>query len=44
MKMLKHYHMHDCKSMNTPVEKNFSLSLDMCLKTLDVKPQKIRIF
>ena len=30
--MLKHYHMQDCKSMDTPVEKNLSLSLDMCPK------------
>ena len=28
--MLKRYHMHDCKPMDTLVEKNFSLSLDMC--------------
>ena len=29
-KMLKHYHMHDFKPMDTPVERNLSLSLDMC--------------
>ena len=34
-KMLKRYHMHDCKPMDTPVENNLSLSLDMCPKTLD---------
>ena len=36
-KMLKHYHMHGCKLMDTPVEKNLSLSLDMCLKTPNEK-------
>ena len=30
--MLKCYHMHDCKPMNTLVEKNLSLNLDMCPK------------
>ena len=31
-KMLQRYHMHDCKPMDTPIERNFSLSLDMCPK------------
>ena len=32
-KMLKCYHMHDCKPMDTSVERNLNLSLDMCPKT-----------
>ena len=32
-KMLKRYHMHNCKPMDTPVERNLSLSLDMCPKS-----------
>ena len=26
-KMLQHYHMHDCKPMDTPVERNLSIVL-----------------
>ena len=36
-KMLKRYHMHDCKPMDAPVERNLSLSLDMCPKTPEEK-------
>ena len=38
-KMLKRYHMHDYKPMDTPVEKNLSLSLDICPKTPNEKEQ-----
>ena len=37
--MVKRYHMHDCKPMDTPVEKNLSLSLDMCPKMPNKKEQ-----
>ena len=40
-KRLKHYHMHDCKPMDTPIEKNLSLSLDMCPKTLDENEKNV---
>ena len=36
-KMLKRYHIHDCKPMDTPVERNLSLNLDMCPKTPEEK-------
>ena len=32
-KMLQRYQMHDCKPMDTLVERNLSLSLDMCPKS-----------
>ena len=35
-KMLRRYHMHDCKPVDTHLEKNLSLSLDMRPK----KPNK----
>ena len=38
-KMLKCYHMHDCETLDTLVEKNFSLSFDMCPKTPNEKEQ-----
>ena len=41
-KMLKHYHMHDCKPMDTPIERNLSLSLDMCPKTLEDKRTNVQ--
>ena len=34
-KMLQHYQMHDCKLMDTLVERNLRLSLDMCPKLLE---------
>ena len=37
--MLKNYHMHDCKYMDTLIEKNLSLSLDMCPKMPNEKEQ-----
>ena len=40
-KMLKRYYMHDFKPMNTPVERNLSLSLDMCPKSLEEKEKKL---
>ena len=36
-KMLKRYHMYDCKPLDTLVEKNLSLNLDMCPKTPNEK-------
>ena len=42
-KMLKCYHMHDCKPMDTPVERNLSLSLDMCPKSPEEKRQMSKI-
>ena len=42
-KMLKHYHMHDCKPMDTLVERNLSLSLDMCPKTPEEKGKMSKI-
>ena len=41
--MLMCYHMHDCKPMNTPVEKNLSPSLDMCPKTPNKKEQMTKV-
>ena len=37
--MVKRYHVHDCKPMDTPVEKNLILSLDMCPKMPNKKEQ-----
>ena len=42
-KMLKRFHMHDCKPMDTPVERNLILSLDMCPKTSEEKAQMSKI-
>ena len=42
-KMLKCYHMHDWKPMDAHVEKNLSLSLDMCLKTPNEKEQMSKV-
>ena len=41
--MLKRYHMHDCKPMDTPDERNSNLSLDMCPKTFEEKGQMSKI-
>ena len=35
--------MHDCKPMDTLVEKNLSLSLDMCPKTPNEKEQMSKV-
>ena len=35
--------MHDCKPMDTPIERNFSLSLDMCLKSIEEKEQMSKV-
>ena len=35
--------MHDCKPMDTHVEKNLSLSLDMCPKTHDKNEQMSKV-
>ena len=42
-KMLKCYHMHDCKPMDTPIEKNLNLSLDMCSKLPNEKEQMSKV-
>ena len=42
-KMLKHYHMHDCKLMDTHVEKNLSLSLDMYPKMPNEREQMSKL-
>ena len=42
-KMLQRYHMHDCKPMDTTVERNLSLSLDMCPKSLEEKEQMSKV-
>ena len=42
-KMLKRYHMHDCKPMDTPIERNLSLSLDICSKTPKEKEQMSKV-
>ena len=42
-KMLQHYHMHDCKPMDTPIERNLSLSLDMCPKSPEEKEQMSKV-
>ena len=42
-KMLKCYHMHDCKPMDTLVEINLSLSLYMCPKSPEEKGQMSKI-
>ena len=42
-KMLKCYHMHDYKPMDTPIEKNLSFSLDMCPKTPNEKEQMSKV-
>ena len=38
-KMLQRYHMHDCKPMDTPIERNLSLNLDMCPQLVEEKEQ-----
>ena len=38
-KMLQRYHMHDCKPMDTLIERNLSLSLNMCPKSCEEKEQ-----
>ena len=35
--------MHNCKSIDTPVAKNESLSLDMCPKTQDEKEKMAHV-
>ena len=42
-KMLKRYHMHDFKPMDTLVEKNLSLSLNMCPKMPNEKEQMSKV-
>ena len=34
--------MHDCKPMDTPIERNLSLSLDMCPKSAEEKEQMFK--
>ena len=42
-KMSKRYHMHDYKPMDTPIERNLSLNLDMCPKSLEEKGRMSKI-
>ena len=35
--------MHDCKPMNTSIERNLSLNLDMCPKTVEEKEQMSKV-
>ena len=42
-KMLQRYQMHDCKPMDTPFERNLSLSLDMCPKSPEKKEQMSKV-
>ena len=42
-KMLKRYHMHDCKPMDIPVERNLNLSLYMCPKSPKEKEQMSKV-
>ena len=42
-KMLKRYHMHDCKPMNILVEKNLSLSIDICPKAPNGKEKMSKV-
>ena len=42
-KMLQRYHMHDCKPMDILVERNLSLSLNMCPKLLEKKEQMSKV-
>ena len=42
-KMLQRYHMYDYKPMDTPIERNSSLSLDMCPKSLEEKEQMSKV-
>ena len=42
-KMLKRYHMHDCKPMDTPIERNLNLSLDICPKLPEEKEQMSKV-
>ena len=34
--------MHDCKPMDTPVERKLSLNLDMCLKSVEEKEKNVQ--
>ena len=42
-KMLQRYHMHDYKPMDTPIERNLSLNLDMCPKSPEEKEQMSKV-
>ena len=35
--------MNDCKPMDTPVERNLSLNLDMCPKSIEEKEQMSKV-
>ena len=37
------YHMHDYKLMDTPIERNMSLSFDMCPKSTEEKGQMSKV-
>ena len=42
-KMLQRYHMHDCKPMDTPIERNLSLNLDICPKSIEEKEKMSKV-
>ena len=42
-KMLQRYHMHDCKPMDTPVERNLNPNLDMFPKSIEEKEQMSKV-
>ena len=42
-KMLKRYHMNDNKPIDTHVERDLNLSLDMCPKSLEEKEQMFKV-
>ena len=42
-KMFNRYHMHDCNPMDTPIERNLNLSLDMCPKSSEEKEEMSKV-
>ena len=42
-KMLKRYHMHGCKPMDTPIERNLNLSLYTCPKLPEEKEKMSQV-
>ena len=42
-KMLQRYHMHDCKPMESPIERNLSLNLDICPKSIEEKEKTSKV-
>ena len=42
-KMLKRYHLHDCKPLDTPIQRNLNISLDICPKSPEEKEQMSKV-